>query len=153
VHDTVEDKSEVEVCKISNFNHEPSFNLSLPKRMYTNLFKYIFKLLNCLKRFHKIHPLLLSINRSMFPVTPIWSIRHSPHTATELFTSLPPSPRSSSDLQLWPPFELIFSRYYSVVPFIFNLVESIQEPFSLHWREVSAVYAPTIPIYFYYNNK
>jgi hypothetical protein len=39
-----------------------------------------------------------SRNQSEFPVTPIWSIGHPPHTATELCSSLPPSPRSSSDL-------------------------------------------------------
>jgi hypothetical protein len=32
-----------------------------------------------------------SINQSMFPVTPIWSIGHPPHTATEICSSLPPS--------------------------------------------------------------
>jgi hypothetical protein len=37
---------------------------------------------------------------TMFPVTPIWSIGHPPHTANELCSSMPPSPRSSSDLQL-----------------------------------------------------
>jgi hypothetical protein len=57
-----------------------------------------------------------SINQSLFPVTPVWSTGHPPHTATELCPSLPPSRRSSSDLQLCPPFELISSRCYSVVP-------------------------------------
>jgi hypothetical protein len=57
-----------------------------------------------------------SINRSVCRVTPVWSTGHPPHTATELCPSRPPSPRSSSDLQLCPPFELIFSRRYSVVP-------------------------------------
>jgi hypothetical protein len=33
----------------------------------------------------------------------------------------PPSPRSRSHLQIWPPRELI-SRYYSVVPFVLNLI-------------------------------
>jgi hypothetical protein len=93
-------------------------------------------------------PTAVEIDQSMFPVASIWSTGHPPHTATELCSSLPPSPRSSSDLQLWPPFELIFSRYYSVVPFVLNLVDSVQEPFGLHWREVSAMYAPTIPIFF-----
>jgi hypothetical protein len=81
----------------------------------------------------------------MFPVTPIWSIGHPPHTATELRSSLQPSPHSST---VWPPFELIFSVCYSVVPFVLNLVDSIQEPFDLHRREVSAVYVPTIPNFF-----
>jgi hypothetical protein len=84
----------------------------------------------------------------MFPVIPIWSVGHPPHTATELCSSLPPSPRSSSDLQLWPPLELIFSRYYSVVPFVLNLEDSIQDPFGLHRREFSAMCAPTVPIFF-----
>jgi hypothetical protein len=83
-------------------------------------------------------------NQSMFPVTPIWSIGYPPHTATELCSSLPPSPRSSSDLQLWPPFELIFSRCYSFIPFISNLVDSIPylvvsskyPPFARSQREV-----------------
>jgi hypothetical protein len=77
----------------------------------------------------------------MFPVTPIWSVGHPPHTATELCSLLPPSPRSSSDLYLWPPLELTSS----VIRFVLKLVDSIQEPFGLHRREVSAMYAPTIP--------
>jgi hypothetical protein len=55
-------------------------------------------------------------SQSVFPVTPVWSTGHPPHTATELCPSLPTSPCSSSDLRLWPPFELISSRWYSVVP-------------------------------------
>jgi hypothetical protein len=34
---------------------------------------------------------LARISQSMFPVTPIWSIGHPPHTTTELCSSLPPS--------------------------------------------------------------
>jgi hypothetical protein len=66
---------------------------------------------------HSVLSINQSINQSMCPVTPIWSIGQPPHTATELC--------SSSDLQLWPPFEMIFSRCYSVVPFVVKLVESI----------------------------
>jgi hypothetical protein len=88
------------------------------------------------------------MNQSMFPVSPIWSTGHPPHTATELCCLLPPSRRSSSDLQLCPPLELIFSRYYSVVPLVLNLEDSIQDPFGLHRREVSAMCAPTVPIFF-----
>jgi hypothetical protein len=60
----------------------------------------------------------------MFPATPIWSTGHPPHTATEPCSSLPPSPRTSSDLQLWPPCEVISSRYYSVVPFVLKASRS-----------------------------
>jgi hypothetical protein len=87
--------------------------------------------------------ILFSI-QSMFRVIPIWSTGHPPHTATERCSSLPRSPRSSSDLQLWPPFELIFSMCCSVVLFVLNLVDSIQEPFGLRRREIAAMYAPTI---------
>jgi hypothetical protein len=47
----------------------------------------------------------------------------------------------------WPPFELIFSMCYSVVPFVLNLVDSIQEPFGSQRRDVSAMHARTNTIF------
>jgi hypothetical protein len=67
----------------------------------------------------------------MSPVTRTWSTWHPPHITTKLCSSLPHSQHSSLNLQLWFPSEVITSRYYSVIPFVLNLLVSIQELFDL----------------------